>query len=286
MQRDPYLYSDVNVLKNKLGIKDKTLLSQFENDITYINLISVDQCLNGKPLDLEHLEKIHKHIFGDIFEWAGEIRTIGISKGEVVLGGDTVRYSSPSDIVKDANKAIKELHNQDWKSLVLDDKAIIFSRIIASLWQAHPFREGNTRSVITYACHFAGQNGFQLDRSVFRDNSSYTRNALVCASDGRYAKYGYFQGIMKGAMIKGAESACKNEIQKAGFNPTEELIKRLMSLNNHFNVLHSVKEVKDMYQKINMLKDDEKLILKSLVDEFKKEEMKNHPRKNTIELEM
>ena len=69
-----------------------------------------------------------------------------------------------------------------WKSLHTDEKAELFSKNMAELWKVHPFREGNTRTVITFCCDFAEQNGFRLNRELLKDNSMYVRRALVAAS--------------------------------------------------------------------------------------------------------
>jgi cell filamentation protein len=88
--RDPYLYEDVPVLNNLLGIKSAGALERAEADITSIKLLIVDGVFQSLPFDFLRLLAIHKHIFGDIYEWAGTIRNISIIKGERVLGGDTV----------------------------------------------------------------------------------------------------------------------------------------------------------------------------------------------------
>jgi cell filamentation protein len=69
-----------------------------------------------------------------------------------------------------------------WELLDTNEKAEQFSKYIAELWKIHPFREGNTRTVITFCCDFAEQKGFQLNRELFKDNSIYVRRALVAAS--------------------------------------------------------------------------------------------------------
>lgn len=66
-----------------------------------------------------------------------------------------------------------------------------FTRNIADLWQVHPFREGNTRTTMTFATHFADRNGYPLDKQLFGENAGYVRNELVKASDGKYAEPHY-----------------------------------------------------------------------------------------------
>jgi cell filamentation protein len=74
------------------------------------------------------------------------------------------------------------MNSVSWKMLSKDEKAETFSKYMTELWKVHPFREGNTRSVITFCCDFAEQKGFQLNRELFKDNSRYVRRALVAAS--------------------------------------------------------------------------------------------------------
>ena len=96
--RDPYLFEDSPVLKNLLNIRDADLLERAEADITSVKLMVVDGAVQSLAFDLPRLMAIHKHVFCDVYEWAGTLRTIPMVKGERVLGGDTVRYSQPEDI--------------------------------------------------------------------------------------------------------------------------------------------------------------------------------------------
>jgi len=200
---DPYTYEDAPVLKNLLGIKDANTLEQAEADITSIRLFVVDGATQSDTFDLQRLLAIHKHIFGDIYEWAGTLRSVPITKGERVLGGDTVRYSQPGNIERACAAIIKNLNDTDWAKLGLHETAETFAKLIAALWQAHPFREGNTRAVITFAAQFAEAHGFRLDKTLLKDNAAYVRDALVKASDGQYSEYAYLAKIFEDAIRRG-----------------------------------------------------------------------------------
>lgn len=108
--RDPYLYDDVDVLKNSLNIKDEQQLEEAESNITYIKLLDIDRLAENCIFDVYYLKCLHRYIFGDVYEWAGNFRSIPIVKGERVLGGDTVRYSHPENIEDDLSATIKNLH--------------------------------------------------------------------------------------------------------------------------------------------------------------------------------
>lgn len=201
--KDIYLYDDVEVLKNLLGIKDEDQLNKAESDITCIRLLDIDNRVAGSLFDYNRLKLIHKYIFGDIYAWAGCERAVPIVKGERVLGGDTVRYSLPGCIEKDAEAAIAAMNNTDWSMLDIEQTANTFSERLAALWQVHPFREGNTRTIITFAVQFAEANGFKMNKALLRDNAEYVRDALVKACDGPYSDYQYIVRIVKDAIEKG-----------------------------------------------------------------------------------
>lgn len=76
-------------------------------------------------------------------------------KGERVLGGDTVRYADTNSIEPEMEAALKELNQVKWEVLDISETAELFSKLIAKIWQIHPFREGNTRTIITFATQFS-----------------------------------------------------------------------------------------------------------------------------------
>ena len=76
-ERDPYLFLDAPVLRNKLNIKDAAKLDRRER------LLATQRTRDGIPpgdFDLAHLRKIHRHLFQDVYDWAGEVRTVEIAK--------------------------------------------------------------------------------------------------------------------------------------------------------------------------------------------------------------
>lgn len=209
--KDPYVYEDTGTLKNKLGIKDYEELRKAEADISFVKLLDVDENVDCNKFDLAYIKNIHKYILEDIFEWAGEFRTVPMEKPEEVLGGDTVRYAYPKEIIPKAQECIDEINRINWNAKELDDKAITFSKLIARLWQVHPFRDGNTRTIVTYAFRFAEEHGFRMDRKLLLDNFTYVRRALVKASDGEYSEYEYLYKIVKDSIQRGQKNNMQNE---------------------------------------------------------------------------
>lgn len=203
--RDPYLYEGVPVLKNKLDIHDQNLFDDAEADYVVYRLKDLTlNPLNG-DYNTEHLLKMHEYIFRDLFEWAGVPRTISIYKEEDVLGGLSVEYSDPFDIVNDIHQVLSDMRSKDWANMTRTQKASEFSDSLARLWKIHPFREGNTRTTITFCCQFADEKGFPLNRKLFEENSRYVRTALVAYnaffSDGTdFSKKEYLERIVYDAL--------------------------------------------------------------------------------------
>lgn len=192
-RKDPYLYDDVPVLRNLPEIKDAERLKLVEGDLTKMSM-GIVYARDYEKFNTETLQDIHRTIFGGLYEWAGEFRTIPIMKPEEVLGGDTVRYAMPGEIKKQLDAASKEIA----KLKVTGEKKVLLFKIVritASIWQTHPFREGNTRSVIAFSVLLAAKLGVKLDYALFAKHAAYVRNALVWCTQGIYSKYEYLERI-------------------------------------------------------------------------------------------
>ena len=205
--RDPYLYADCPVLKNKLGIKDASLLDKAEIDITCNAIYNITVSPIDGNYDFDHLCKFHACISGNIYDWAGTPRAVAMEKGEAVLGYMSIEYAHPLHINKEAATVLNRLNNTDWNSLSLENQARELSDRLAELWKIHPFREGNTRTIITFICQFAESKGLALDRTLFEQNAVYMRNALVAATaifrDGDFRKPEYLFRIVKDSLELG-----------------------------------------------------------------------------------
>ncbi|MCL2201943.1 MAG: Fic family protein [Oscillospiraceae bacterium] len=191
--RDPYLYDDVDVLRNLGNIRDAEELRRAEGDVTK-HTMSMVYAHRFNKYNTETLCEIHRIIFDNLFDWAGEFRTIPVIKHEEVLGGDTVRYAHPNQIKKELYEASKEISKLK-KSEPKQDTLFKLVRIAAKIWQTHPFREGNTRTVISFVVLLAAHLRIEFDYSLFEKHAAYVRNALVWASQGMYSKYEYLERI-------------------------------------------------------------------------------------------
>lgn len=183
------------------NIREQELLDEAEADYVVFRL--KDLALNPLPGDYHtvHFLKMHEFIFQDIFEWAGKPRTISIYKEEDVLGGQSIEYSDPFDIVKDLHHVLYDMRSKEWEKMSRQQISCEFCDSLAKLWKIHPFREGNTRTTVTFCCQFADEMHFSINRKLLEDNAQYVRTALVAYnayfSDGSdFSKKEYLERII------------------------------------------------------------------------------------------
>ena len=165
---DPYINQN-SVLINKLGITNYEELNEAERRIGLVKLKNLDQ-IKITSFDEELIQNIHNYIFKDIFGWAGNYRITPLFKEELVLPRYSVPYSEPKMISKDLNKRLKDVNNTKWSGMSEEELTMLFARKMALVWKVHPFRDGNTRTILSFSYLFAREYGFNMDMNVFIDN--------------------------------------------------------------------------------------------------------------------
>ena len=128
------------------------------------------------------LASIHRHLFEGIYKFAGTYRDYNITKPELVLRGDTVRYESGNMISDTLEYEFDTEKKFSYEGLTMPEMVKHISRFIANVWQIHPFGEGNTRTTAVFAIQFLRHLGFEVTNEIFAENSKYFRNSLVRAN--------------------------------------------------------------------------------------------------------
>lgn len=192
---DSYLYENSTVLKNLLGITDEKELDLAEAELSRANMMLLYE--NGfSDFSSNGICLIHKELFGDVYEWAGQYRIINIQKRESILAGVSVWYSNSAEIERDLEKAWKKINKVDWASLSKDAFAKKIAWLFPALWQVHPFREGNTRTIVMLITFFAEHYGYYFDQELMSASAGYVRNSFVLASLGEYSEYEHLEKIL------------------------------------------------------------------------------------------
>ena len=194
--RDPYLYPDVDVLKNKDNIKDPLLLDKLEENVVPVKMMALR--IDGLAIkSVFDICKIHKFLFSTIFDWAGEFRTITMYKREPILNGSSVDYTPAEYIKKEMRDLEIKFQSIKWNELSNEDKLINVSSTVQELWQIHCFREGNSRTTAMFLYFLLKTIGININVDFLGKNSKYFRNALVLASLYSKSQPEYLLGIIQ-----------------------------------------------------------------------------------------
>lgn len=152
-------YEGTLCLINKFGIKDEKKLSEIEANITLLKMTELEQKPIEGNFDFEHYKSIHKYLFEDIYDWAGQIRTIDISK----KGTDFVA-SDQIDII--AKACFERLERNNYlKNLPFDEFIEKIVDFYCTTNMLHPFREGNGRTQRVFISWLIRNAGYDIEFS-------------------------------------------------------------------------------------------------------------------------
>ena len=152
--------------------------NELECDFVSIRIIELLEQDNFE-LSVDYLKYIHKYLFQDVYEFAGKFRNINFSKQEEILNNDSVAYGDYKTLTESLEYDINLEKNKDYKSMSILDVINNIVNFSSSIWQVHPFEEGNTRSTALFIEKYLISIGYNVDNSLFKDKSIYFRNALV-----------------------------------------------------------------------------------------------------------
>lgn len=159
MSDNRYCYPGTDILINKFGVTDRNALFRIETDMTFIRLTELQSDPIKGQFDFNHLKNIHKYIFQDLYDWAGQIRTVEIGKGNL--------FCTTKFIPEYAESVFKKYYSQCYKARNNKDE---FIRVLASnygdLNALHPFREGNGRAQREFARELCNACGYDFDLSA------------------------------------------------------------------------------------------------------------------------
>lgn len=155
---DAYTYpGSGGVLRNARDITDLDTLEQLE--VTLATLAVEAMTIAGDP-DFAMLSWIHREMFGDLYPWAGKLRTVPVS----AAGEYRDVYCHPDDIADGVTELFGHFADQDYlRGLDQWDFLAGLDDFWARLTRLHPFRDGNTRSQVVLIDHVALQAGYEID---------------------------------------------------------------------------------------------------------------------------
>lgn len=152
-------YPGTTVLINKFNLRNQKELSAVEATLVTAKAIQWEESPLCETFDFEHYKKIHYHLFCDLYDWAGQPRTINISKKGTQF--------CPVDEISRVSKAVfGRLASENYFKGLSKDR---FVQEIVDFYERtnelHPFREGNGRTQRVFLAQLAQNAGYKIDFS-------------------------------------------------------------------------------------------------------------------------
>lgn len=150
-------YPDTTVLVNKFGIKNQAELDNVEKQITLLKAVQAEQEIKFENVDFELYKHLHRQVFSDLYEWAGTVRKINISKKGTV-------FCNASDIESIGTLKFERLKKQDYLK-GMDNETFFdeLTDLYHELNLLHPFREGNGRTLRLFVTLLVRNTGRDID---------------------------------------------------------------------------------------------------------------------------
>lgn len=154
VQDDRYCYRGTTVLRNRAGLRTQVDLDKYE---IFWFMRRVGERLPRGNLSQTHYRAIHRHLFGDVYSWAGKYREVRIAK-------DNSMFCYPENILPEMHRLFDEMQGEnchrDLEARPFSSRAAHF---LSDLNAIHPFREGNGRLQNIFLGLLADQAGHPLD---------------------------------------------------------------------------------------------------------------------------
>jgi cell filamentation protein len=161
---------------NKADLRDQRDLDDFE---FAMYLTRADEALPSGQLDYAHYRAIHRHLFQDVYDWAGEERAIRITKG-----GSTFAY--PEHLHRTMTRVFGELAE---RKFLRDLHSVAFAEgaayILSEINAGHPFREGNGRTQLAFLKLLCLGSGHGFDDDAL--DPDLTLQAMIASFHGDLA---------------------------------------------------------------------------------------------------
>ena len=151
-------YPGTTCLVNKLGIQDELALAESEAAVVLGKASLLDQQPIPGVFDFDHYKRIHQFLFCDLYDWAGQIRTINLSK----KGTAFVPAAEIESCAVACFKRLAEFSGEGMSHRELAEEVADFYHTVNML---HPFREGNGRTQRIFFTQWIRSLGYDFDLS-------------------------------------------------------------------------------------------------------------------------
>ena len=184
-------YPDSTVLVNKLGLRDQSALDRAESVAFAFHSAEIELNPCNEPFTFDFYRSLHKQLFGDIYEWAGEIRTIDFSKGGTLFcPADELGHLSEAKF-----RRLQEMN--EFRFLPQNDLVEELTDFYNELNMLHPFREGNGRTQRLFFTLLLSRLGYHINFAEC-DTTALMAATIYAAQGVRDFLYSFFETIICG----------------------------------------------------------------------------------------
>lgn len=149
-------YPDTTILVNKFGIKNQKELDSVERQLVLLKGSQIEKNTAFENVDFDFYKSLHHQLFSDLYEWAGKIRSINISKKGTV-------FCQSDEIERIGILKFKRLEKLNFlKNLNKEEFVEELTELYNDLNMLHPFREGNGRTLRLFVTLLARNAGYNI----------------------------------------------------------------------------------------------------------------------------
>ena len=149
-------YEGTTCLVNKLGIRDEKRLSEVEAQITFAKAVMLEETPIDDDFGFEHFKKIHEFLLCDLYEWAGQVRTVDVSKKRT-------KFLDAASIESIGTKCFAKVKDGYFENLSFDEFVKRIAEFYNDVNYIHPFREGNGRTQRIYFTQLIRHYGYDIN---------------------------------------------------------------------------------------------------------------------------
>jgi cell filamentation protein len=149
-------YQTEGYLRNLFKEKDLEIVGHLETAAFESQVLQAIRSLRRQPtVNYEHITETHRQLFDSLYPWAGQDRSENAPNIAIVKAGYKTLFAHPADIRKAAEYALDRA--KDTKYL-RDHPGEVFGYLA----HAHPFLEGNGRTILTVYAELCRRGGFHI----------------------------------------------------------------------------------------------------------------------------
>ena len=196
-----YCYLGTNILINKADIRDAETLEKLDRLQTTYALSRLYLTEINGTFGIEHYKAIHKYLFNELYDFAGEFRYENISK-------DGIPFCRPEFVYRQLNVLLEQMKKQSYKISSEEELLEFLSYFYSEINLVHPFREGNGRTLREFIRQYVLEinkrisfGHYELDFSMLSENDK-SMHILACEKSAINGDFRELKNFFKTCLVK------------------------------------------------------------------------------------